>query len=188
MISHPPQINSYEIRHGTRLRFTLNAAFAGNITWENLLDTILLQYSAVGASTVFHLVKVRRVHVWAESIVGSSTLVQVIFPQGAVGMTGDLKIHTDSSMGVQPAHLSVRPSRDSLASKYQSWSANTAFSLTAPLGAVVDVELSFVNQPGLNVNALNATVAATAGSIGYRGLDGLAKATSAFTPVATPWV
>lgn len=182
-ISHPPQIQEYAVRHGTRLRFTANANFAGNITYQNLLDTMLTAITAIAGYDQFFAVKVRKVEIWADAVLGTSSTVELAFPSTVAGFVGDQRLHTDASMGIQPAHLSVRPAAKSLAAQFQVSSSNTAFYLNVPAGAVVDCELTFVQASfAMAVAAQNALVGATVGAPYWRGLDGVASAATKLTP------
>jgi hypothetical protein len=185
MIPHPPQIHEYAVRHGTRLRFVCNAAFNAGITFQNLLDTMLVATSAIVGYDQFFAVKIRGVEVWATPALGTAVDVSVIFDAAVVGQIGDQRLHTDTSMGIEPAHVKCKPSPKSLASDFQLSTANIAMFLSCPAGAVVDVELTFVQSAAAqSVEALNALVGATVGAPYWRGLDGVAAATSKFTPVA----
>jgi hypothetical protein len=186
--THPPSIGSYGITHTTRLRFTSNAAFSGNITFQNLLDAIVLAQSALNLYDLFHTVKVRRVQVWAIPAQGTTTSVQVAFAGISTQWAGDAAVHTDTSMGIQPAYVSARPAPKSVAADFQQSATNTAFNLVCPIGSVIDVSLSFRNIPGYANLASNASVGATVGAISFRGLDGLAAATSKFVPAVGPVV
>jgi hypothetical protein len=183
LLSHPPQVNGLELRHSTTMRFITNAAFTGNITFQNLLDTYCFATSTTAVANVFQTVKVRRVQLWAVPALGTATSVSLEYSGITAGATGDQGLHTDTSMGIQPAHVVARPNVKSLASNYQLNSAAFAFALTVPTGTVVDVELSFRGQLGTASTACqNAAVAATASAFYLRGLDGLAAATTKFTP------
>jgi hypothetical protein len=184
MIAHPPQLNGYELRHSCALRFVSSSAFAGNITYQNLLDTILLATSATAVYDAFLAVKIRRIRLWAVPVIGNATTVTVIFSGATIGLVGDQQVHTDTSMGIQPASVSARPSRRSLASDFQLSSANTAFQVECPSGTVIDVELTFRGAYGVPVLAQNVAVGALTGGVYLRGLDGLAVATTKF-PVIT---
>jgi hypothetical protein len=188
LLSHPPSIGSYGITHTTRLRFTTNAAFTGNVTFGNLLDTIVFAQSALNLYDVFHAVKVRRVQIWSIPAQGSSSTVTVAFTGISTQWAGDAAVHTDTSMGVEPAYVSARPSPKSVAANFQQQASNTAFNLVCPIGSVIDVSLTFRNTPGYNVAATNASVGATVGAISFRGLDGQPAATSKFVPVVGPVV
>jgi len=191
VIPRPPQIGNYEVVHSSRLRFsTPTSAFDGNITFQNLLDTLLFATSATTAFDLFRFVKIRRIEVWSASQLtpadGDGPLpstVTVVFQGTTAGIVGDVSIHTDTSMSIEPAYVNARPNRKSLASNYQVSSSAVAFRLTCPINSVVDVELSYKQQFVSPVAAQNATVGATAGDIYLRGLDGVAASTSALPSV-----
>lgn len=183
-ISHPPQIGNFGILHNTRLRFIVGSAVnQTSITYQNLLDLILVGTSATTVSDLFQQARVRSVEMWAVPAIGSATTVQCEFAGQTAGLVGDAKIHTDTSMGVQPAHLRAKPMPRSGTALFQSSSATPAFTLTCPTGTVVDVSLTFRGLPNLATVAQNASVATAPGAWYYRGLDGLAKAATVFVPV-----
>jgi len=184
MISHPPSINGYEVRHNTRLRFTSNAAITGSvITFQNLLDTILVATTAIAVYDLFATVKVRAVEVWSVPALGTASTVSVLFDGATAGSIGDQKLHTDTSMGIEPAHVRAVPQKMSLAANYQISAAAAAFFLTCPSGSVVDVELSFIGAYDVPKLAQNASVGASIGATLLRGLDGLAIAATQLPPV-----
>jgi hypothetical protein len=171
------------VRHGTRLRFVVNAAVDQDITYKDLMDTILVATSSTALYDLFQMVKVRAVEVWAAPLLGSAVSVGVAFDSVSAGEIGDLRWHTDTSMAVQPAHVKARPSPKSQAAQFQPQSAASAFHLTCPTGSVVDVELTFVQSAQLVSNfATNVGVGLTTGASYWRGLDGLAIATTKLTP------
>jgi hypothetical protein len=55
MIPHPPMISSFNVVHGTTLRFVnVSSAASGlQISWQNLLDTILFSTTAVVGHDLF---------------------------------------------------------------------------------------------------------------------------------------
>jgi len=180
-ITHPPQINGIELRHSTTLRFVTTAAVSTSVTFQNLLDTLLVATTATAGTDLFQTVKIRRVRLWASPLLGSAVSVSVEFSGQTAGAVGDQAIHNDTSMGIQPAHVDARPAPRCLASNYQLSSTAVAMSLQGPAGMVVDVELTFRSQyVAVNAAAQNALVGATAGSQYLRGLDGLAVATSKY--------
>jgi hypothetical protein len=177
LISHPPEIPSYGITRDVRLRFTQIAAGATNITYQNLLDTVCVGTSTTTAADVFEGVRVNSVEIWAIAALGTPATVILSFDGTTVGAQGDQKTHTDTSMGVEPAHVKASPDRLTQAGQFQATNTNVAFILTCPAGSVIDVSLSF-RQPVLGeVNATqNNAVGIAAGLIFYRGLDGKAAA------------
>jgi len=191
VIPRPPQIGNYEVVHGTRLRFSSPlSGFDGNITFQNLLDTLLVASSTTQGYDLFKFVKIRRVEVWAASgntpASGDGPLpvtVAVVFQGVTAGIVGDVSVHTDTSMSIEPAYVNARPSPKSLASNYQVSSSAVAFRLTCPVNSVIDVELSFKSQFVSATAAQNGLTSAVAGDIYLRGLDGNAESTTALPPV-----
>lgn len=182
-VQHPPQIQNYGIGHSTKLRFTsIAAANQFLVTYQNLMDLLNVALTTVTAAQLFRSVRVRKVSVWAVPVIGNPSTVEVVFISGTVGQAGDLKIHTDTSMGVQPAYVSAKPAVRSAAALFQESSATNAFSLTCPAGSVIDVDLTFRGLPNSFLPTQNAPAGVTAGGWYYRGLDGLAKAATNFLP------
>jgi hypothetical protein len=184
VIPHPPQIQSYGITHSTKLRFVTNAAVNQTvITFQNLLDLILFTLTTVTAADMFQSVRVRAVEMWATPALGTAVSVQCTFLGNVAGIQADEVIHTDTSIGIQPAHVRAIPAPRSGVALFQNSTAADAFALTCPSGTVVDVELTFRGRPGVFTATQNAPVGAVAGAWYYRGLDGLASAGTVFVPV-----
>lgn len=173
MISHPPQIPSYGITRDVRLRFMQTAAGDTNVTFQNLLDTILVANSATTASDLFAAVRVNSVELWAIAALGTPVTASLIFDGATMGAAGDQKLHTDTSVGVEPAHVKARPDKLTQAGQFQVSSSAIAFILATPAGTVVDVSMT-LRQPvnGAVVASQNVLVGATPGAVYYRGLDG----------------
>jgi len=131
-------------------------------------------------------VRLKAVEVWGIAALGTPASVTVIFGDtNNVGQYGDQQIHTDTSMGVEPAHVLARPKAKTGTALFQDGaSANIAFVLVCPSGSVIDLMLEFVSNPALVNTASAALVAATPGAWYYRGLDGLAKAATNLPSVA----
>jgi hypothetical protein len=184
LISHPPPI-SPQIVHHQRMRFVANTAVFKNISFQNLLDTIGVAITAILGYDLFDQVKLSSVELWSLPAIGSSNLISVQFSGAAPGSIGDGAVHSDNSMGIQPAHVLARPNSLSQSAQWQPSSAAASFALTCPTGTVVDVSLSFRMITTSAPQALqNALVAAVVGDVFYRGLDGLALAATSLTPQA----
>jgi hypothetical protein len=186
MIPHPPQIPSYGITRDVRVRFVQTAAGATPITFQNLLDTILIAASATSGFDLFEAVRVNSVELWAIAVLGTSVTASLIFDGVTAGAAGDQKLHTDTSVGIEPAHVRGRPDKLTQAGQFQASSASVAFLLDLPAGTVIDVSMT-LRQPvnGTPVPAQNVLVGATPGVISYRGLDGKTAATTNL-PVVGP--
>jgi hypothetical protein len=184
MIPHPPPVQDIGLRREVRLRFLCNAAFESAITFQNLLDILNVGATATTAYDLFYSVKIKFVEVWANGLANASATVTVIYDGATAGSVGDQKLHTDSSMGIEPAHVKCSPAPMTAAALYQLSSAAVAFFLNVPAGAVVDVSLSYRNPiAGNQVATQNVPVAAVAGVVYMRGLDGVAIAGTKFTPI-----
>jgi len=179
-MDHPPQIDSYNITHNIRLRYTVTAAAATNISYANILDSILIATSAVAGFDLFDVVKIKSLEVWSQAALGTPSTITVTY----ITATGDRNIHTDTSLGVKPAYIKAIPSRRSLASFWNASAAGGVFSITCPAGSIVDCNFVFRTTNALAVAAANALVGATIGELYYRGLDGLAAAGTNFPPIA----
>lgn len=180
---HPPPIERFQIAHSTRLRYTATAAAVNTvITFQNLLDTINMATTATAPFNLFQAVRIRFVEIFGIAALGTPATVSLSYFGATVGVVGDARIHTDTSLGFEPAHLKVKPSARSLASLYQNSGATSAFLLNVPAGSIIDVGLSFIGEgaAGGATAAQNVSVGATVGTIFFRGLDGLAVAGSNF--------
>jgi len=179
-MEHPPQVNGYEITHKTRLRFTVTAAASVTITYQNILDALLVATSAIAGFDLFDLVKIRSVEVWSQAALGTPSTITVTYATA----TGDRSIHTDTSLGVKPAYILAIPSKNSLASFFQASAAGQAFVVVCPAGSILDLSCTYRVSNAAAVAAQNALVGATVGEFYYRGLDGLATAGTNFPPIA----
>lgn len=182
MISHPPQLGNYLLKHSVRLRFVATAAFSTVFSYQNLLDCILVASSATTGWDIFHRVRVRGVEMWSIAALGTAASVSCQFNGSGTGISGDGKFHTDTSMGVEPAHLFARPVRDSLPDLFQASSSNSVMTLEGGAGTVIDLLLSYQQVNGIGTAAQNALVGATTGVLYWRGLDGVGISTSNFIP------
>jgi hypothetical protein len=172
-----------------RRRFIAGSAFDSTITWTNLLDSILFASSAVQGYQAYECVRIREVEVWHCPVASSVSTVVVEFGGQNAGLIGDQQIHQDSSMGLSPAHVRARPSKNSQEAQWQFESGTAAFRLVAPSGSVIDVDLEYRGEYNAAYAVANALVAATTGAYYLRGLDGLPVASSVLLPaVPAAWV
>jgi hypothetical protein len=185
LIPHPPPIQQYNVVHTAKLRFVTSAAFVGTITWQNLLDCLLIATSGTNVFDVFYAVKIKYIEIWNLPVVGGSSTVSITFDGTVLGVVGNQITHTDSSMGIEPAHLKVSPGKKTLASMFQLSQANAAFFLDIPTGTVIDAKLVYKSSTkGDVVAAMNVGAGLTTGALYWRGLDGVAVAATKFTAPA----
>jgi len=168
------------------MRFAVTTAQTrAAFTFQNLLDSINIVASAVTAFDLFDQVRVNFVEIWAAPVQGNAPQQVALEYSGAtVGVAGDGRLYSDSSMGIEPAHVRAAPSRLSQAGLWQASSTGVAFQLTAPIASIIDVDLSFRTvQSDAPVAVQNVPAGATPGQLYYRGLDGLAIAATQLPPV-----
>ncbi len=182
MISHPPTIGNQLLTVNKLMRFTASSAFDANITFLDLLDTWLVAATATTGYDLFQAVKVNSVEVWALPTIGQASTVAVQFGSLSTGFVGDRSVHTDTSMGIEPAHVIARPNKKSLASQFQVGNNVVAFTLTCPAGSVIDVNLTFKSSLQYSLAAQGSLSGATAGYQYFRGLDGEVKASTVLPP------
>ncbi len=166
-----------------RLRFVTNAAFSGVITFQNILDTVLFATSATVGYDLFTAVRINAVEIWAMPAIGQTSQIILSFSGQTAGAVGDDKLHTDTSMGVQPAHVRAHPDPLTQTGQFQASSSANALTLSLPSGAVIDVSVT-MRQPfdGDVRQCQNSLSGATTGATYFRGLDGLATAATKFNP------
>jgi hypothetical protein len=182
---HPPQIYP-QITHTQRLRFICNAAGTQSITYQNIMDCMLVAATATVGYDIFDCVKIKFVEMWQERIQSNTPLtIAVSFPGQAGGVAGDGRVVSDTAMGIEPAHVFAKPAKFAGASLWQGNSSLVAFTIATSVGTVVDVCVSYKNAEVAPLGSQNALVGATAGQFYYRGLDGLPVATTKFNAQAS---
>jgi len=183
MLSHPPS-TTFQISTERRMRFNVTTALVEQpFTYQNILDTIGIAKTAIAGQNLFTHVKVKAVEIWCVPVVGNVALVACAFIGATGGSLGSGRVVSDTSMGIQPAHIRARTDRTSQVGQYQVSSASAAMELTAPVGAVVDIIVSFRNALDNGAAATqNALVSAQVGQVFYRGLDGVAIAGTTVPP------
>ncbi len=160
------------------------------VSFANLLDAWCVAATATTAYQLFDFVKIRRVTVRAVSnpaisgtvnMLGPAVTVELSFPGLNTGVGGSGRKITDSALGTNSiAMVSASPGRDALASMWQVSNNGIAFVIRVVdwnggviAGAVIDVELSYKNDPDVSpVGVTGAVAAAIPGNLYYRGIDG----------------
>jgi hypothetical protein len=181
--THPPSINP-QITYSQRLRFISNATGTQAVTFQNLLDCIFVATTPIVGYDLFDAVKVKAVELWCQGITNAPTTVNVDFSGASAGTAGSGQIVSDTSMGIEPAHVLARPSKASACGQWQGSNTLIAFTLLVPNETVVDVVVSFRNTAVAPVLYQNAGAGMTPGQIYYRGIDGQSIAATKFVPQA----
>jgi hypothetical protein len=182
-IPRPPTFDP-TLTHQGRFRYLVNTSVAQPISYQNLMDTQVIAISAVAGVQMYDCVRVKRVEIWAASSGGAVTC-SIQFLGKSTGFQGDQKAYTDTALAVgEPLHVVAKPSKWAQAAQFQTSSTATAFYITCPSGACVDLVLEFRNNYDASptVGLTNGIVGASAGDMYYRGFDGLAIASTKFVP------
>ncbi len=182
---HPPPLKNAQLTYSVRRRFVATTAQAGaTFSSDILLDGICVATAAATASQLFQAVKIRGVHCWAvnQTAANVPTTVSVEFSSTRYE-PGDQYVHTSTAVGIVPAVVHAVPSSKCLASFFTPSSQPQVgardnfimFSLTCPVGTIIDVDAEFIGSAGVAEQAVSGAVAGlTLGVQYFRGLDGLA--------------
>jgi hypothetical protein len=176
-----------QITHHQRLRFTNPNVASNSISFANLLDAMLVATTATQGYQIFDQVKVKSIEVWGIVAQGGTIpgSIALTFSGNAVGDAGDGRIISDTSMGIEPAHVFARPAKLSACAMWQSTAAGlNAFAIQAPAGSVMDIEVAYRNTEATPTVVTNALVGAVTGQFYYRGADGLPIASTGWVPIA----
>ncbi len=194
-----------QLSQGITMRFKTTSAFTGvlGVTFYNILDTWIIAGTSTNGYQLWDYVKVRRVTVRASTNIGAgaaqcaSATAEVSFPGLVAGAQGSGKVESVTSMSpLVPAIASLAPGPKSLAGVWQPSSNDTAFIVRAVdnfgnalAGAIIDVDLSFKNNPIVAPQAIASAIsAATAGDIYFGSLDGARLAATAAKTVFYPQI
>jgi len=197
--NRPPQLSSYSIMRKNKLRFSCSTAQASfKVTLQNILDCMLVATTATAGVQLWQAIRLRSVEAWAPSSGANTTnpagatpnTVSVVFT-GTAGGNFDTSntIFTDTSMSVEPAHIYAPvPNYGESTMWNYAGTGSTAFTLSCPVGTVIDVVFdgcnAYAGSIAVPVATTGALVGATAGNIYLRGLDGTPIAATQLPPVA----
>jgi len=181
---HPPQINM--VPQGTKtLRFQGTSSNREQITAQNLLDTVLFASTATVGFDVYQAFRIKYIEMWSVSLTGSASTMSLVYNESNGSIDSPGFVYSDTTIGVaEPSHLKAIPPKGSAAAMWQTSANINLFQVSAPNACVIDICFEYIMFSSGSVQAQNALVAAIAGSVYGRGLDGLAAATSTLPMVA----
>jgi hypothetical protein len=158
------------------------------ITASNLLNAYLTALTTTVAGQLFNAFRLRAVEVWCPTNVTSGTgspstvAVQYNSGTGIIGASG--QNFSDTSVGVEPAHVYAPTKRGSVAGDWQAGTGTPMFTITCPIGSIVDIHIDYKNVLGAVGGTLSIASGFALPSACYFGsLDGIAKASSNFPSV-----
>lgn len=179
----PRQLKT-NLEHSHQFRFVSTAATTTSITDQTLLFACgVSALTAVLGENIRNTVKVNQIEIWTPpASQGAAATCSVLFP---ASQRSQAREYTDTSVSVStPAHVLCQPPRESLCSFWANGSANIPlFTLTAPVGSIIDVWIGMVDGDGEANPAAATLVGANPGSIYYCCLDSLVNATGIYKPV-----
>jgi len=196
LIPKPPPFQS-SIQIAQIFRFQSVAAFASTvITLRDLFDILNVALTAVTATQLLQSMRFKRIRIWGPPAAALTPVtVSVEFPTGGSSgggsISGPLRVWSDTSIGsTECAFIDRKPAKGSFQSLWQVGEpvTNPPFvTISGPAASVVEVHiLGVMLLNGGVVSVTNAPVAATAGQVYLRGLDGLAAAGTNFVPLSYP--
>lgn len=186
VFAHPPMLVQYPVHMRQKLRFIVTAVLANaSITYNNLIDTVGIVTTATSLFNLFREVKINSIEMWdLGASQGVVSTLGVLWNENDTNLASAGRLISDMSLGVVPAHVKTKPLKDTLSSQWHvGFGPNNtnAFALTASGGCVIDVDLSFRGSSSGQANgAAVACVGGVVGATAWRGLDGLAVATTKF--------
>ncbi len=185
LVVFPPKIPSIrsnlQIRHRFRFRATA-AIVAVGISDTQILGTFG-NVCTVANSAVATLAKTWRLHsleMWSP-VVTNGTPITVSCELQVVNAPN--REWSDTAISTtMPAHIKVRPPKDSLLSMWRIGASSTPFLLNCPTGTIVDLDVSFIMDDDSATLATVTVAAGTLGSYYYLALDG--PTTNLLVPVS----
>jgi hypothetical protein len=184
IIPRPPQQPTQSLTRTHPFRYVANVSVAQGISWSNLMDTQVNASSATQGWQLYDAVRINSITIWGASSLGTTSAF-VTFVDKVTGKIGDQRGFSDTALSIgAPLYLRAVPSKKSATSQFQVGGSDIAFTISCPAAAVIELNLTFRNNydAAATVAVTQALVSATPGDIYQRGFDGLAIATTKFTP------
>lgn len=166
-----------------RFRFTSTSATATAITPTSLLGACGAMGTVVNAfvTTIADAVRVNLIEIWSPpASQGAAATCSVDFL--GFGNSPNVEVSDTTVSVANPAHILTSPPAQSLASFWQVGGATTLFTITAPVGSIIDVHLSFILDDGGEVGQAIAVATSVVQTLYYLSLDPVA--THRYTPVS----
>jgi len=168
-----------------KLRFVCGTATTSTITWANLLDTVIMATTTTQAADVFYACRLHSVEVWMPPSIAANAANAMLGLAFDSPTQGDQRLWVISS-GPNGGYAKCTPSKHSLNGlTWQDSSSIGGFTLNnCPVGALFQLNVTFRSRigPGSAQLAAQAGSGMTAGTIYFRGMDGLSAASTKFPP------
>ncbi len=180
-----PQVQSnLALKHSFQYR-CVSVAQDLNITWRNLLDSIVVAYSTTVAASLVEALRIRRIRLWQPATASQTTMSTVQLTWGQIGGTGNARNNTvtSTSISTRPGYIdSVPPPNEEPAFWHnETDGSQTAFSISCFTECIIQLDLELVMAPRTQVGAQNSIASGIAGQFYFRGLDAQPVASSLFS-------
>jgi hypothetical protein len=169
-----------------KLKFVCGTATTSTVTWANLLDTVVFAVTSTSVYDLFFSARLKAVEIWlppSVEAVSANAQCSLAFDSPS---QGDQRLWVVNS-GPQGGYVRAKPSNHSINGwTWQDSSAVGAFTLNnCPVGALIQLDMTFRVRMGQGsaVAAAQAATGASVGTVYFRGMDGLATASTKFPPV-----
>jgi hypothetical protein len=156
-----------------KFRFLAGSPSTVSITRQNLLNLYVMATTATATARIIEAIRLRKIELWTQPpVLGNPPITAQV---EWLGTNSPSIVHSDTAMGVRPAHVMTKPPPTS---SNQWWSisgsveTDVLFALTFPTGTVIDItcELRFVEQEAPTAGPV--VLGATPGQIYGATLDG----------------
>jgi len=168
------------VEHRHVFRFTSTNATSASMTDNEILTAAgVIATSATVGAAIHSSFKIHRVTIWSPpASQGASTTCSLNWVQVVEREISDTSVST-----AVPAYLTSVPPAGSQAAFWNSNQGTTLFSMVAPVGSIIDIDLTLIMQDNLG-SASAVLVGATVGNAYYCCLDSNTNATGIYKPVS----
>jgi hypothetical protein len=166
-IPRPPRfISTFEFSKIVRYSFESTASFT--LTRATLLDLLGMAISSTSIDRVAEAVKIKQLKVWGPPGVATGTTSYASNVVSLQWLSNLAKSETisESSMSIEPAFISSKPPRNSLAGFWSLSGENEdeeILTLIAPGSSIVDLHLSFVMEKEFPISITTSATGLTPG-------------------------
>lgn len=177
----PPQLST-NVMYRHVYRFVSASDTAHSVQGSDLLGVCGTVNTAANIQTLITAaVKLHSVKIWTPpSAQGLSSTCSLEYANATFAPSSEV---SDSTMSTAvPAHIASTPPAGSVAAFWITGTGNTIFTIVAPMGSIVDLDMSSVLvDTNAASNAITTTAAGTLGEVYYLGLP---STSPALTPVS----
>lgn len=183
-----------EITVGKTLRYqAVSALSATPITSYDLSNLIVFSTSASTSARLFASVKIRKLEIWGAMGQNLSPVTcDIEYVANNVSFMGSKReLHSDTSMGTRPAHVTASPSSRAVAGQWIECSVGGAVDyarISCPAGSIIDIHVTFVVRSTESAISGPVCSGASVGRVYYVPLTGASSQTVPLSVSSLPGV